>query len=159
MFEKVKAYVVNILETEVGENASMTTDQWISPTDNSFISLTLHYLDVDFQQKMVLLGCFSFDESHEGSAIQEKINGIVEEYRLFQKIHLVVRNNAANVVAALGTSKFNHIGCFLHILQLVVVHAVFLQSGVKTVIKESQANREVLQQVSSLNPAVSQLVS
>ena len=108
---------------------------------------------------MVILGYFSFDESHEGSAIQEKINGIVEEYRLFQKIHLVVRNNAANVVAALGTSKFNHIGCFLHILQLVVVHAVFLQSGVKTVIKESQANREVLQQVSSLNPAVLQLVS
>ena len=58
---------------------------------------------------MVVLGCFSFDESHEGSAIQEKINGIVGEYGLFQKIHLVVRDDAANVVAALGTSQFNHI--------------------------------------------------
>jgi hypothetical protein len=79
-----------------------------------------------------------FDESHEGSAIQEKmnLNGIVVEYGLFQKTHLVVLDNAANVVTALGTSQFNHIGCFLHILQLVVVHAVFLQSGVKTVMKK-----------------------
>jgi hypothetical protein len=78
VFEKVKRHVVNILETEVGENASMTTDLWTSPTNNSFMSLILHYLDADFQQKMVVLGCFPFDESHEGSAIQEKINGIVD---------------------------------------------------------------------------------
>jgi hypothetical protein len=55
VFEKVKGHVVNILETEVGENASMTTDLWTSPTNNSFISLTLHYLDADFQQKMFYL--------------------------------------------------------------------------------------------------------
>ena len=138
VFEKLKGHVVSILETDVGENASLTTDLWTSPTNNSFISLTLHYLDADFQQKMVVLGCFPFDESHEGSAIQERINGIVEEYGLFQKIHLVEWDNAANVVAALSTSQFDHIGCFLHILQLVVVHAVFMQSGVDTVMKKAK---------------------
>jgi hypothetical protein len=84
----VKGHAVNILETEVGENASMTTDLWTSPTNNSFISLTLHYLDADFQQKMVVLGCFPFDETHEASAIQEKINGTVEEYDYFRRFIL-----------------------------------------------------------------------
>ena len=138
VFDKLKGHVVSILETEVGVNASLTTDLWTSPTNHSFISLTLHYLDAVFQQKMVVLGCFLFDESHEGSAIQERIKGIVEEYGLFQKFHLVVRDNAANVVAALSTSQFDHIGCFRHILQLVFVHAVFMQSGVDTVMKKAK---------------------
>lgn len=47
-----------------------------------------------------------------------RINGIVEEYGIFQKVHVVVRDNAANMVSALGESIFDHVGCFLHILQV-----------------------------------------
>ena len=95
---------------------------------------------------MVVFCCFPFDESHEGLAFQEMISAIVEEYELFQKIHLVVRDNA---VAAVNSSPFNHIGCFFHISQLVVFHAVFNQAGVKNTM--NKAAREILPLISSLD--------
>ena len=74
---------------------------------------------MDFQQKMVVLGCFPFAEGHNADNVFAKLNQKISDYpHLTDKIHAVVRDNAANMVAALNLSPWDHIGCFLHILQV-----------------------------------------
>jgi hypothetical protein len=118
MFEKVKGHVMTIVETEVGEHASLTTDIWTSEAGDSFLSLTLHYLNSDFKPKMVVLDCIPFNSEHTAENILCLIDEKLDPYQLSDKIHLFVRDNATNMVGAFEISPWTHVGCFLHILQV-----------------------------------------
>ena len=48
-----------------------------------------------------------------------------------QKLHLLVRDNASNLVNAALLAEIPTVGCYCHILHLNVHHAVFQQSGVE----------------------------
>ena len=101
--------------------ASLTTDIWTSPSQHSFISLTLHYINEAFEQKFIVLGCFPFDCSHDADHILDILLAKINQYdSLHDKIHMVVRDNASNMVSAFEKSSFQHIGCYLHILQVIM---------------------------------------
>lgn len=118
MFEKVQGHVQTVLQTEVGDYVSLTTDIWTSEANDSFLSLTLHYLNSDFQPKMVVLDCLPFNEEHTAENILSLIDAKLHPYQLSEKIHCFVRDNAANMVGAFNLSSWTHTGCFLHILQV-----------------------------------------
>ena len=118
MFEKVQGHVKTVLQTEVGDYVSLTTDIWTSEANDSFLSLTLHYLNSDFQPKMVVLDCLPFNEEHTAENILSLIEEKLDPYQLSDKIHCFVRDNAANMVGAFNLSSWTHTGCFLHILQV-----------------------------------------
>ena len=110
-----------VLATELGVHASLTTDIWTSEAKDSFISLTLHFLNMDFEQKMVVLGSFPFNESHAAESILETVTEKLNVYEVADKIHRFVRYNAPNMVGAFDISTWNHVGCFLHILQVCII--------------------------------------
>ena len=110
---------------------SITTDIWSSQSLHSFISATVHFIDDNWQPKMVVLACFPFDESHTAQHIADVLDGILTEWKLKQKLHAVMRDNAPNMVNAMQLIRLKSAGCFLHTLQLVVTHSIFEQSGVK----------------------------
>ena len=115
---------------------ALTTDLWTSKTHHCFISLTMHYLDDKFRPKMMVLGCLPFADDHDAASIWSRINTIVNDYNIGYKIHLIVRDNAHNIFSALEHSDWDHVGCYLHILQLAVIHATYEQPGVKTLLKK-----------------------
>lgn len=118
MFDKVLDHVRSVLQTEVGDHASVTTDIWTSDAHDSYLSLTLHYLNSEFQPKMVVLDCIPFNEEHTAENILRLIEEKLDPYQLSDKIHCFVRDNAANMVGAFNISSWSHVGCFLHILQV-----------------------------------------
>ena len=119
IFSKINSRVKCLLETHVTDYASLTTDLWTSCSHDSYISLTLHFLDESFNQKMAVLSCMSFEADHDAENVLAKIEEKLNEFSSRQeKIHLFVRDNAANMVAAFNLSSYNHVGCFLHILQV-----------------------------------------
>ena len=48
-----------------------------------------------------------------------------------QKLHLLVWDNASNLVNAALLAEISTIGCYCHVLHLIVHLAVFQQSGVE----------------------------
>eukprot|EP00116_Pleurobrachia_bachei_P002275 sb/3462537/ len=140
VYVQVQDRVKKILSTETGESVSLTTDMWTSKTHQCFIGITLHYVDNNFRPKMMVLGCFPFDEDHDAASIRTKITSLVEKFPgLEDKIHLIVRDNAPNLVNALEGTKWNHVGCYTHMLQLVVVHSIYEQEGVKKLLKKAKS--------------------
>ena len=61
---------------------SITTDIWSSQSLHSFISATVHFIDDNWQSKMVVLACFPFDESHTAQHIADVLYGILTEWKL-----------------------------------------------------------------------------
>ena len=58
---------------------------------HSFISTTIHFIDDNWQPKMVVLACFPFDESHTAQHIlADALDGILTEWKLKQKLHVVI---------------------------------------------------------------------
>ena len=81
---------------------------------------------------MVVLACFSFDESHTAQHIANVLDGILTEWKPKPNLHSVLRDNAPNMVNAMLLIGWKSAGCFLHALQLVVTHSILEQSGVKS---------------------------
>ena len=92
VFSKLKGHVQAVIEDSVCEWVSLTTDIWTSHSKDSYISLTLHYIDKTFHQRMVVLGCFGFATEHDAENIYRKIEEQLEEYpSLTTKVHTFVR--------------------------------------------------------------------
>lgn len=98
-----------------------TTDGWSAPNMEQFISLTVHYIDEDFNLKMFALACRGFSERHTGAMIARELDLILKEYPLLESekiVKVAVTDAAANQGAAIRNSKHfsaHHI-CMDHVL-------------------------------------------
>ncbi|XP_065642406.1 zinc finger BED domain-containing protein 6-like [Hydra vulgaris] len=59
-------------------------------------------------------------ESHTATNLVNFMNESLERWGLLEKLNVVIRNNARNIVSAMEVGKFTNIPCFAHTLQLVV---------------------------------------
>ena len=78
MYRRVYQHV-QILLRDSFKSCSITTDIWSSQSVHSFISTTVHFIDDNWQPKMVVLKCFSFDESHTAQNIAYVLSQIMAE--------------------------------------------------------------------------------
>lgn len=106
---------------------SLTTDIW-SSNSNSMISLTGHWLDENLGRQSAILNSSKFCGSHTGERIGMKIHEMLENWCIRPKnVHLILRDNAANMIKGLEEAEFAHKGCFIHTLQLVVLEGLECQ--------------------------------
>lgn len=114
---------------------SFTTDIWTSNSNDAFMSLTGHCLDNSFNQRIVVLRVTPFPETHTAANITELIEEVIEEFKIpASKIHLITRDNGANVVKAIKDTPYDSLSCFLHTLQLVIRDCILEQRIVKDII-------------------------
>jgi len=133
------------------EHVCLTTDCWTSRNNESFMAITIHFIDSNFSLKSVLVSCSEFNESHTSINLSEGIKKTVEEWQLGGKIELAVSDNASNIKNALNSLQFKHMGCFAHTLNLVVQSALTLENNlidkVKTIVtyfrKSTVANNKL----------------
>lgn len=131
----VMAKVKNIVEE--AEHISFTTDIWTSVSNDAFISLTGHCLSKDFGQKTVVLRVMPFPGSHTAAHISDMINEVIREFDIpSSKIHLIVRDNGANVVKGVEDAGYDSLSCFLHTLQLVIHDCILEQRIIKDIIAD-----------------------
>ena len=136
---------------------AMTTDCWTSRAVDSYLSITAHFIDDKFKRRLAVLDTFPMCERHTAQNLLSKILSILETWEIDKKkISCFVRDNAANITAAIRDGGFANIGCVDHTLQLAIndslkVDAVAdLIKTVKTVVghfHRSSASRQLLSNI------------
>jgi len=113
---------------------SITTDLWSSQALDSYISLTSHWINGNWECKE---GCFhaqQFNERQAGEHIKSIVTQCVEKWQLAEKLHLVLRDNGRNFVAGLRDANIPNVGCLAHTLTLIVNEGVMAQRQVQDVL-------------------------
>ncbi|XP_063222172.1 E3 SUMO-protein ligase ZBED1-like [Bacillus rossius redtenbacheri] len=127
MYEQTKVKVR--LALEAADAVTITTDGWTSVKNESYISVTAHYINKDMELHSCLLECFNYDDKHTAVNVAEELRRVTHEWGIDRKVVAVVSDNAANMVAAVNLTGWTHISCFAHNLNLIVQHGL---DGTKT---------------------------
>lgn len=107
----------------------VATDLWTSVNMESFIAVTGHFIDKDFQLVSILLECSLMRGQHTSENLAENLNRIVTDWGLQDKVLLIVSDNASNIKKAISVClKWKHFGCFAHTLNLIVRDALSIPS-------------------------------
>ena len=113
-------------------NMSFTTDIWSTAVNfDSLLSLTAHLVTDSFERKSAILSVNPFDGSHTGENMAAKFDEMFHLWEINKdQVHLVVHDNASNMVKAMSDALLPDLGCLAHTLQLVVNDGVLSQRAV-----------------------------
>ncbi|XP_077095365.1 E3 SUMO-protein ligase ZBED1-like [Siphateles boraxobius] len=135
-FEERKKSLKSQLEST--KCVALTTDCWTALTTESYIRITCHYIDEDWQVNSAVLLTQSMPSRHTAENLAAKLIDAVETWGLNGKVSACVHDNARNIVAANSPERVNweSVPCFAHTLQLAVndgfnvfVHRVIVAAG------------------------------
>ena len=102
---------------------------------DAYMALTIHFIKkATWQRKSAVLQCRTFAESHTAENLLLALESAFSEYKIKKRLHLVVRDNAANVVKAVNDGGLKHVGCLLHGLHLVVTNSLKKLKSVATLL-------------------------
>lgn len=101
---------------------AITTDCWTALTTESYVTVTCHWTDKDWQVKSAVLLTKSMPGRHTADNLAATLNGAVDEWGMTGKVVACVHDNANNIVAANIPERVDWISvaCFAHTLQLAI---------------------------------------
>ena len=117
--------------TNINTRVSLTSDIWTAFVDSmSFIAITAHYIDNDWQLNKLIIAFCAFDFLHSKHQILNIIYQTACNFRIQNKIMSIIFDNTSNNNIAVGLLKdlfhpilngrLLHIRCACHILNLSV---------------------------------------
>lgn len=130
LYNKVRAHLHSLLP-EVPA-ISLTTDIWSSDVSPmALLSLTVHWIDCNFEMKAAVLHANQFRESHTAKHIQLAIEDMLNKWETDKKqVHVVLRDNARNMNRVMNDLGVPSVGCLAHSLNLVVHEGVLSQCNI-----------------------------
>lgn len=138
MYEKCKLNVEKALlqEADINIKVSFTTDIWTCSHNNEpFLSWTAHWINKNFEYVHAVLNVTHFPGHHTGEKIAEMLRRLLETWKLQENnVHLVVSDNAANMLKGLRDGNLGHVGCFIHSLQIIINGALSSQRSVSDMV-------------------------
>lgn len=119
LLEKTKQKVKTNLNN--AKYIAFTTDGWTSLNNDSFVAITVHYIDnIECVLKSYLLGCYYFEQAHTAINLSEFMIKCFDEWEISEKIKVAVSNNAANITSAISlNSNWRHMPCLAHGINLI----------------------------------------
>ncbi|KAJ5749520.1 hypothetical protein N7533_004858 [Penicillium manginii] len=75
---------------------SLSLDCWTSPFQQGFMAITGYFLDNDWEYREALLGFKPLQGSHTGSNLSSVVIGILEKYKIADRVLSVTTDNATN---------------------------------------------------------------
>jgi len=101
--------------------ATYATDAWTSRAGDSYLSVTAHIINETYKRQLVVLDIFPSCEKHTAHNLLSNILSILDAWGIEKnKITCFIRDNAANITAAVREGDFTSIGCVDHTLQLAI---------------------------------------
>lgn len=96
---------------------SITSDAWSSPTMESFLSLTAHYITPNWNlQSYCLRTIYMGSHSHTGENIAAMLRGILKEYDIYlDNVVSITTDSGSNMLKACEELKITRIPCYGHI--------------------------------------------
>ena len=109
--------------------AAITADLWTSVCMQSFLGVTIHFINEEFELKNLVLATKETSGAHTGENIAKWLEEVMDDYEISpSKIVAIVTHNAANMVKACSMLKdkhgWHHVRCAAHTLQLCIKPAL-----------------------------------
>jgi hypothetical protein len=135
MYQAVQSRLQSIIATEAND-VSFTSDAWSDPVSGlALLSLTAHWITPEFNRRQAVLYASQLEDSHTGDYLGRKLVEMLENVKIpTTKVHLLLRDNGANMVKAMKVAEIDSIGCFAHTLQLVISKPILCQRAVSDVL-------------------------
>ncbi|XP_072401153.1 E3 SUMO-protein ligase ZBED1-like [Diabrotica undecimpunctata] len=135
----------------------LTTDGWTSINNQSFISITVHFIDDDNGKqifKSYLLDCIPLDERHTAKNVSDQLKIQADEWGLSNKIAGVISDNASDITEAIKATSWTLFPCFAHNLNLVLQAGIMEIQGqvnkVKAIVQFFKKNSSALAKLRSM---------
>ena len=137
-----------------------TTDGWTSAALDSYIVITAHFLNADWQMQGLIIGFEEMAIQHTGENLCEKFVEVVKDFRIENKIGSIVSDNANNAMlgitlAAAELSTGDHTvqahRCMAHIINLIV------KAGLQTLSQPLETLKAIVKKLRKSNNALTAL--
>ncbi|XP_039519610.1 E3 SUMO-protein ligase ZBED1-like [Pimephales promelas] len=123
MYEKCKAGVE--YELKKVKFYATTTDMWSSRTMEPYMSLTVHYIDDNYEIKSRCLQTAYFPENHTGENIAQGLKEALASWGLCEDQQVsITTDNGSNIVKAVTLNNWTRLQCFGHRLHLAIENAI-----------------------------------
>lgn len=119
MYNNVKEKVIEGLSS--AHLVALTTDCWTSRATQSFMTVTAHYINDDWEIQNPVLQTRPIYEAHTSEHLAEVLREVVVEWKLDRQNSTipVTTDNAKNIVNASNAAGLSpHIGCLAHTVNL-----------------------------------------
>lgn len=108
------------------EAVCLTTDAWTSSANESYLSVTAHFVNNDTLES-ALLECYKYCESHTANNLSAELNRVAQDWQIVDKVSAIVSDNASNIVAAVKQTGWTNVKCFAHTTNLIVQTALCIE--------------------------------
>lgn len=129
-------------ELQEAKHVAITTDMWTSVAQNDFMAVTAHFYIEDSTTMALTHRCLDVVPfpviSHTGNNILKFLNSVFDAWEIREKIVGVVRDNGADITAALNRSVYEAFSCVAHTLQLVIKDGFLDNAKISNLIKKSR---------------------
>lgn len=117
MYEDRKSALLGELDRV--DTVALTTDTWTSNATKSYLTITEHHIDSDWNLMTNVLVTREMPERHTGENIAENLKKYKAEFNLNGKVSDVIHDNA-RIMTSAGNKcpDWSDHGCFAHTLQL-----------------------------------------
>ena len=124
MYHETKSYIKSVLLGS--ESIALTTDGWSSAAHQSYISLTAHIINSEFELKSFLLSTEHMTVSHTGENLLSHLENLLKEWGIVNKKIFWVTDNASDIKKAVNLGGYDWVGCMGHTVNLGVKKALEL---------------------------------
>ncbi|XP_015120597.1 uncharacterized protein LOC107043565 [Diachasma alloeum] len=102
---------------------TLTCDNWIDCTFQSYLGVTINYLTEDLKLENACLGVFPLDKNHTAQYLSDCFESVIADFGLDKnKIMAITSDGAANIRSAVQkiVSPDRQIWCFTHFISYIV---------------------------------------
>ena len=132
MYERVRDKIKHILFETGDEVINLTTELWSDmSSETSLLSLTAHLISPEYRRYNAVLHAMPMEKAHTAEAIKTAMLDMLGDWNIVPHgVHLVLRDNGANMKRAMEDASFDSVGCFAHTIQLAIHDALKAQRAV-----------------------------
>ena len=113
MYENTREQILLKIKKEV-HYFSATTDLWSSCTSDPYLSLTVHYIDTEWNLQSHCLQANYMPEDHTGEQLQDALSTSFNEWNLdSSKLVAITTDNGSNFILACQLLKYRRLSCFV----------------------------------------------
>ncbi|CAB5382253.1 unnamed protein product [Rhizophagus irregularis] len=129
-YEEDKVKMKALLKDLPGK-VSFTMDCWTSPSTKSFLSITAHFINKEWNLQNIIIDFIQTQDSHTGSNIKDAFLLGISNMSLESKIMGITTDNASNNSTFMTSLSIweQHIRCFAHSINLSVKEALSCLDG------------------------------
>ena len=105
-------------------HVALMTDGWTSNTGDSYITVTVHYINSHLKMITRVLNTSFVPQAHTSENICAFLKEVANEWNIDEKIVAIVTDNASNMKLSVTLGGWKHVSCFAPTFNLAVTDAL-----------------------------------